>query len=95
MVVALHLLQQHWLWAMLAGGVLLSWLVYLAHYGAPDSVRPDATPALDPDPETHEFADGLQEGDRPVPPVLRLFFLLMFLFAAGYVAWMRWAVLSY
>ncbi|NLC55483.1 MAG: hypothetical protein GX774_01435 [Armatimonadetes bacterium] len=97
MVIALEILQQHWLWAMLAGGVLLSWMVYLAHYGAPESARAEAD--RQPDGGTpvdmHEFAEGLRETDLPVPPVLKLFFLMMFLFAVGYVAWIRYAIGSY
>ncbi|MBI3948438.1 MAG: hypothetical protein HY321_21170 [Armatimonadetes bacterium] len=87
-MVALELVRQHWMWAMLLGGVLLTWWVYLAHYGAPE---PDAGEGAE-DAVGHEFPEGVRETDLPVPPALLLFFVWMALFAIGYVLWIRYGV---
>ena len=79
---------------MLAGGApLLD--VYLAHYGAPESARQRPTDSPTAAPVTCTSSRRGCGTDLPVPPVLKLFFLMMFLFAVGYVAWIRYAIGSY
>ncbi len=89
------MLRNVWLVAMLLAGAGLCWWVYLAHYRAPEGLAAHLPDGGGESHEVHEFAHGIQEQNLPVPSALWVFFLVMFLFATGYVLWMRFKVGSY
>ena len=96
-MVALEWLREQWAWGVLILGVIHCWMVYLAHYRAAERrpeepAAPDASGSAD---EIHEFPDGIQETNLPVPSVLRVFYLFMAVWAIAYVLWIRFKIGSF
>ena len=107
-MVALELLRQHWVWGALILGLFHCWMIYLAHYRAPESQKPEGLPSpasgggaggggptSEPMVEIQEFPGGIQETNLPVPAVLRVFYFIMTVWALAYVLWIRCQVGSY
>jgi drug/metabolite transporter (DMT)-like permease len=107
-VVSLEILREIWLGCMIAAGGLLCWWIYLAHYRAPESRKTQAPPSpasgggaggggqpAELTAEAHEFPDGIQETNLPVPSALKWFYLGMAVLSIAYVLWIRFKVGSY
>lgn len=87
---ALETLRGLWLWGMLALGVFLAWMVWLAHYSAPERPEPaEGEDAPPPQVDAHEFPHGILEHNHPVPRFLTVFFVVMFVWAFTYSVWIQ------
>jgi len=78
-----YLSQTQYLLLGLLGGVLFLLVLILGYFASRFGTK-----RIDPDEPaevTHEFSDGLLEGNRPVPIILILLAVIIVLWMAGYV----------
>lgn len=90
------MVQQHWVVAMLLMGAIFCWWLYLMLYSAPEAPRlGEEPPGGQEQIEIHQFPEGITETHLPVPASLKLFFLIMAIYAVGYVLWIRFQVVAF
>jgi len=69
-------------------------MLYLAHYRVPGRPEPEDPSSLNGS-QGHEFPGGIRETDLPVPLMLKVFYLILGMWAVAYLFWMRFRVGSY